>query len=198
MFTGIIEEMAEVNNRTGAGLTIGRPPNFDDIQIGSSICVSGACLSVVKLDERSISFDVHEETWKRTKLGSLNAGDRVNLERAMKADSRFEGHIVQGHVDGIGTLATSCDCSPGEVPASPMLAIKHHQELNHLIVEKGSIAIDGVSLTICEADDEKFSVALIPHTLVATTLGLMKMGDRVNLEADILGKYAYKNLNQIR
>ncbi len=229
MFTGITETMAELKNRTDTGLTIERPSNFDDIQIGSSICVSGVCLSVVKFDDASISFGVHEETWKRTKLGSLNAGDKVNLERAMKADSRFEGHVVQGHVDGVGVVVGGAGASPaGDRPrgpvgrspgegwsekfvaprgrssaehgsasdahAPPMLTIKYPQALSNLIVEKGSIAIDGVSLTICEVDDEKFSVALIPHTLEVTTLGNLKDGDKVNLEADILGKYAQSNV----
>lgn len=184
MFTGIVEAVAEIKNRTDGSLILERPPGFDDIRIGSSICVSGACLSIVKFDETSIGFDVHEETWSRTKLGSLNVGDDVNLERAMKADGRFEGHIVQGHIDGAGEV-----CGAG-----PMLTIKYPTPLKNLIVEKGSIAIDGVSLTICEVDSEKFSVAIIPHTLEFTTLGKLKTGDKVNLEADILGKYARSNV----
>lgn len=221
MFTGIIEGVAGVKNRSEDGLILERPSDFDDIQIGSSICVSGACLSVIKFDEGSMRFDVHEETWNRTKLGSLKAGDKVNLERAMKADGRFEGHIVQGHVDGVGEVGGAGVVSNGprprrgtlrfgifstrraalrgygsgkhtETPASPMLTFKYPSHLKNLIVEKGSMAVDGVSLTVCEVDEEKFSVALIPHTLEVTTLGQLKTGDKVNLEADILGKYAHQ------
>ncbi len=185
MFTGLIESTAEVTNRTENQIAVTRPAIFDDVKTGSSIAVSGVCLSIVKLTDTEMTFDVHEETWSRTKLGSLNKGDRVNLERALKADGRFEGHIVQGHVDAVG----ECSNAAMQQCSNTVLKIMFPQELKGLIVEKGSIAIDGVSLTVCEVRDTEFAVVLIPHTLEGTTLGALAEGDDVNLEADILGKY---------
>src|SRR3989344_1881834 len=198
VFTGLIEEVAEVLKRTDHGLLIARPATFNDIRIGSSIAVSGACLTIASLTDQSMGFDVHEETWARTKLGTLNNGDVVNLERALKAGERFEGHIVQGHIDATGTVVGLVHPpSPtavakamtvrrlrgagghvdgvGEIRflrASPpertsreaMFTIEYPSSLRGLIVEKGSIAVDGVSLTIAHVDDEAFTVALIPET----------------------------------
>ncbi|HLC76062.1 MAG TPA: riboflavin synthase [Candidatus Peribacterales bacterium] len=187
MFTGLIEEVTEVLERTDHNLVIGRPPSFDDIHIGSSIAVSGACLTVSSIDDDAVGFDVHAETWSRTKLGSLRKGDPVNLERALKVGDRFEGHIVQGHVDCVALVTRQS--IPVE-PLLPFLTIQYPPSLRHLIVEKGSIAVDGVSLTVVSVDDQIFSVALIPETLKRTTLGILKEGDTVNLETDIMGKYA--------
>ena len=192
VFTGLIEEVAEVLNRTDHELLIARPATFNDIRMGSSIAVSGACLTVASLTDQSMGFDVHEETWARTKLGTLNKGDWVNLERAMKISDRLEGHIVQGHVDGVARVSPQgvrAGGPSGDTPAPPTLTIEYPTELRGLIVEKGSIAVDGVSLTIAHVDDEAFTVALIPETLQKTTLRNLQIGEGVNLEADILGKY---------
>ena len=187
MFTGLIETTAEVQERTPSSLTIERPKGFSDVKEGSSIAVSGVCLTIAKLTKESMQFDVTEETWSRTTLGSLQKGDRINLERALSASDRFEGHIVQGHVDGVG------QCENVKIRKyENELSIRYPKELRGLIVEKGSIAMDGVSLTVVQVDEETFSVALIPLTLQATTFGSLRTGSRVNLEADIIGKYVRK------
>lgn len=180
MFTGIVETTAQILDRTDTGLIIERPATFDDIHIGSSICVSGCCLSIVEFDDSSMRFDVMQETWNCTKLGSISKGERVNLERALRADGRFEGHVVQGHVDDVGKVCKVDKVQKVSLPKA----------LVGLVVPKGSIAIDGVSLTVCDVTDSEFTVALIPLTLKETTLGVLKEGDMVNLEADILWKYA--------
>lgn len=184
MFTGIIETTAAVLQKTATGLTLERPASFTDIKEGASIAVSGVCLSVVQFDEASMRFDVVEETWKRTKLGSLTVGDRVNLERSMRADGRFEGHIVQGHIEGVGTVV-----QPGTE-----ISIRIPSELVPMVVYKGSIALDGVSLTVARVEGDICTIALIPHTLEVTTFGALKEGDSVNIETDILGRYAYAML----
>jgi len=190
VFTGLIEEVAEVLKRTDHGLLIARPAPFNDIRIGSSIAVSGACLTIASLTDQSMGFDVHEETWARTKLGTLKKGDLVNLERALKAGERFEGHIVQGHVDCVG--AVSIFSRGSGASRETYLTVRFPPPLRDLIVEKGSIAVDGVSLTVAHVDDEAFTVALIPETLTKTTFGNLQVGEGVNLEADILGKYVQK------
>lgn len=191
MFTGLIEATAKVLECSKQGIVIERPDSFDDINIGSSIAVSGACLTIAELTSDSMKFDVHEETWKRTKLGELKNGDRVNLERALKVGDRLEGHVVQGHVDTVARVSPQGARAGGasHTPAPPMLTIEYPEQLRGLIVEKGSIAVDGVSLTVTHVDDVMFSVALIPETLKKTTLGNLQEGGRVNLEADVLGKY---------
>lgn len=209
MFTGLIEATAKVLECSEQGIMIERPAFFDDIKVGSSIAVSGACLTVAELTSDSMKFDVHEETWKRTKMGELKKGDYVNLERALKAGDRLGGHIVQGHVDTVARVCLPKADRPREVemkvaarvpsgtPAPPTLTIEYPEHLRGLIVEKGSIAVDGVSLTITHVDDEMFSVALIPTTLKETTLGELKEGDRVNLEADVLGRYARRGIIKV-
>lgn len=149
---------------------------FDDIQMGSSIAVSGVCLSVVEFDAKTMRFDMVPETLQKTKLGQLHSGDTVNLERAMKAGARFEGHVVQGHVEGTGEVV-----EPG-----PNLHIRTQNEIKKFLIHKGSITIDGVSLTIASVTDDGCTVALIPHTMSVTTLGSLRNGDPVNLETDIL------------
>ena len=181
MFTGIVEKTATILDQSDTGITLERPESFDAIKLGSSICVSGCCLSIVEFDDTSMRFDIAEETSKRTKLGSLNAGDQVNLERAMKADARFEGHVVQGHVDSVGELAAI----DGE-----LMTFSYSEDLCGNIVEKGSVAVDGVSLTVVSVDLATFSVAVIAQTREWTTLGTIEVGKEVNLEADIMGKYA--------
>ncbi len=185
MFTGIIEAQAEIMKMTDNGIFVERPENFDDIKIGSSISVSGACLSVVSFDSDSMEFDVVSETFQITKLGSLKVGDRVNLERAMKASDRFEGHVVQGHIEGVGEVV-----SEKQEIESGKLIIKIPENLLIFIVSKGSITIDGVSLTVASISGNEITVALIPHTLKNTTLGFLNNGDKVNIETDVLVRHA--------
>ncbi len=181
MFSGIIEATAEILKKTDHQLILKRPKSFDDLIIGSSIAVSGVCLSVVAFDDTSMTFDVVQETWERSKLGSLTEGDRVNLERSVLADQRLDGHIVQGHVEGMGILRMK-----GEG-----WMIELTDELIKFCVQKGSIAIDGVSLTIASVNGNQISVALVPHTLENTTLGSLKQGGTVNIETDVVGRYLY-------
>ncbi len=187
MFTGIIEATAKVLKIGRNEIMLERPESFDDIKIGSSIAVAGVCLSVTSFDTQSMSFDVIGTTLRKTKLASLTIGDAVNLERAMKADGRFEGHIVTGHCEGVGKVGFRDRGRAGE--GNMMLQIQIPVSLKKYIVLHGSIAIDGVALTVAELSDSGLSVALIPHTLEHTTLGSLKAGDSVNLETDILGRY---------
>lgn len=179
MFTGLIESTAAVLSYADHKLILERPTIFDDIAIGSSICVSGVCLSVVEMNNETISFDVVGETLEKTTIGSWKNGDRVNMERSMKADARLDGHIVQGHVEGRGTVQ-EFEMRNAE------LRIKIPDHLLSNIVTKGSIAIDGVSLTVANLENTVCTVALIPQTLSVTTLGSLKVGDHVNVETDIL------------
>ncbi|MBI3336218.1 riboflavin synthase [Candidatus Peregrinibacteria bacterium] len=184
MFTGIIEATAKVIKNEHGRLTIERPKIFDDIKVGSSICIAGVCLTIVDLKEKTMGFDTVPETLKRTTLGEKQAGDLVNLERALKADGRFEGHVVQGHSEAVGEILS--------LSKDGMLRMVYPNNLKKFIVEKGSIAIDGVSLTVARLKGNECTIALIPHTLKVTTLGLLKEGDRVNIETDILGRYIRK------
>ncbi len=179
MFTGIIESTAKVLENTGRQLLVERPAMFDDIKHGASISVSGVCLSIVAFDASSMSFDVIDETLAKTKLGSLKAGDLVNLERAMLAGSRLDGHIVQGHIEGVATVTSFIE---------GRLSLQVPKEFLPAIAPKGSIALDGVSLTVANVQDDIITVALIPLTLASTTLGNAKEGDRVNIETDILSR----------
>jgi riboflavin synthase len=176
MFTGIIEATALTKRKTDDLLIIERPEIFDDIVIGSSISVSGVCLSVVKMNNTELEFNVVEETWNVTNLDSLKEGDNVNLERSVRADQRLDGHIVQGHVEGTAEVISN---ENGE------LVIRMPKELIKFCVRKGSIAIEGVSLTIASIERDELSVALIPHTRENTTFGILKAGDSVNIERDI-------------
>lgn len=177
MFTGIIEATAAVLERSPAGLIVERPPMFDDLSVGSSIAVSGVCLSIVRLTEDRMEFDVVPETWSRTNLADLYIGDRVNLERAMKMGSRFDGHVVQGHVEGTATVV---------LQKHGQLIVELPADLLPSIVPKGSIALDGVSLTVASLEKNRVTVALIPHTLEHTMLGSLQKGERVNTETDVL------------
>ncbi len=186
MFTGIVEVSAPVLEKTPTGLTVERPTIFADISIGGSITVNGACLTVVAFDDHSMTFDVVPETWAKTNLGDLTTGDHVNLERSMGAQSRFEGHIVQGHVEGTGTIKNFE--KPTDSPWAT-LVIELSSDLARYVVYKGSIAINGVSLTVAAIDGTSCTIALIPHTLEITNLGTLKIGDRVNIETDVLARY---------
>jgi riboflavin synthase len=196
MFTGIIETVGEVVSIEPRGegrcLRVLAPAVVDGVRLGDSIAVDGACLTVTALDGGELSFEAVRETLDCTAVGDLREGSRVNLERAMRADGRLDGHIVQGHVDGVGEVnAVKRNAADVE------LHIGCSTELAGLLVDKGSVTVHGVSLTVVAAGESAFNVALIPHTLEVTTLGQLKEGDRVNLEADILGKYVARYLTRI-
>ena len=184
MFTGIVEEVGAVAEAIATGLTIGASKVVEDLELGSSICVNGACLTVTRLDARAFSVDVVPETLRRTNLGSLGEGDPVNLERSVPAGGRLDGHIVQGHVDGTGEIASIASESDAR-----LIAIGAPSSLTRYVVEKGFIAVDGTSLTVVKCDDESFVVTVIPFTLDNTVFGFRREGDTVNLEVDILAKY---------
>lgn len=190
MFTGIVEATAPILSRSAHAIAVSRPKAFGDSSLGSSICVSGVCLTVKASDAQSLTFDTVPETLAKTTLGALNSGDRVNLERALSASGRFEGHIVQGHAEGTGEVTEIQSCEDG----SRELVIRLPQGLARRAVSKGSIAVDGVSLTIAEVDGCDVRIALIPHTLESTTLGSLNFSDCVNIETDILGRYMEKLL----
>jgi len=189
VFTGIIEATAPILIKSDTQLSIQRPEVFNDLIIGSSIAVSGVCLSIVSFDDVSMTFDVVEETWKKSKLGSLRTGDMVNLERACLADSRLDGHVVQGHCEGVGR-------SGKWKVESGKLIVYIPNELNKFFVQKGSIALDGVSLTIAEVNADHITVALVPLTLEKTTLGSLAEGDPINIETDIVGRYLYTFIHE--
>ena len=194
MFTGIVEELGTIRGvtpvETGARLQIEAKTVREDVQIGDSISMNGCCLTVVGLDEVSYQVDVVEETLRITCLGSLRVGDRVNLERSVRLADRLGGHLVQGHVDGVGTLFSCASAADGSL----VVRINAPAEVLRYVVYKGSIAVDGISLTIAAIDSTSFSIALIPHTQDVTTLGFRQPGDKVNLEVDIIAKYIEKLL----
>lgn len=193
MFTGIVEELGTIRAvRRGAAsavLSIGAAEVLSDLKIGDSVAVNGVCLTVTSLDDGGFTADVMHETLGRSSLGALAPGGRVNLERAMPANGRFGGHIVSGHIDGTGKIAS---VRPDD--NALWYTIYAAPELLRYIVEKGSITIDGISLTVAAVDETSFSVSLIPHTAAVTTLGKKRAGDTVNLETDIIGKYVEKLL----
>ncbi len=188
MFTGLVEKVGEfVNVRqrgNGAELTVAHDGWSEEIVAGESVAVQGVCLTVVRYNEKSFTFDVLNETLSKTNLGRKKTGDYLNLERAMKVGSRFGGHIVSGHVDGAGKIA---DIST--VGDDHLIRITCGIELAEEIITKGSIAIDGISLTVTAEGDDWFEVAIIPHTWKNTSLCQRKKNDYVNLETDVLGKY---------
>jgi riboflavin synthase len=194
LFTGIVEELGEIvrTDRSGdsARITVRGPLVTSDAERGSSIAVNGVCLTVVDLADGGFTADVMLETLRRTSLGSLLPGSPVNLERPLAASGRFGGHIVQGHVDGIGRVVQRGGESGG------LVRISVPGELAPFLVQKGSITVDGVSLTVVDVDDAvpAFTVSLIPETLTRTTLGHRSTGDAVNLEVDVLAKYVQRLL----
>lgn len=195
MFTGIIEEVGTVQNISLKGnsgsISIKASKVLENSLIGDSIAVNGVCLTVTNMTNSSFTADVMAETVRRTNLGFLTSGSKVNLERAMAADGRFGGHIVSGHIDGTGTII-----SLKKEENAVWVHIKASQEIINLIVEKGSITIDGISLTVASVDDStsQFAVSVIPHTASETTLLTKSCGDIVNLENDIVAKYVQKLL----
>ena len=193
MFTGLFEEMGTIRavrrGRSSSVLSIGASMVLSDLKIGDSVAVNGVCLTATGKDDGGFTADVMHETLNRSSLGTLVPGSRVNLERAMAADGRFGGHIVSGHIDGTGTIAALRKDDNAvwyTVQATPSLL--------RYIVEKGSVTIDGISLTVASVEPDRFSVSIIPHTAAVTILGQKRVGDIVNLETDIIGKYAEKLL----
>jgi riboflavin synthase len=189
MFTGLVREVGTVASMVNGRLTISAPETSQGVQLGDSVAIDGVCLTVVACVDSSLSFDAVPETLARTALGTLDKGSRVNLEPALRAGDALGGHYVQGHVDGVGAVQHVVPEGEGrrvrfEAPA----------ELLRYIVEKGSIAVQGTSLTVAAVDDTGFEVALIPHTLQATTLGELEPDQHVNLETDVLAKYVEKLL----
>ena len=179
MFTGIVEELGRVAERNGSRLRISAKTVLEGSQVGASIAVNGCCLTVVELDDWSWQADVSNETFSRSNLGSLKVGDDVNLERPMALGERLGGHLVLGHVDAVGEV----------VSPVPNLVVRIPRDLMQLIVEKGSVTVDGVSLTAFNLTNDTFNVAIIPHTADVTTLGVRKIGDQVNIEMDMLAKH---------
>ena len=194
MFTGIVEELGKIqslaiNGKSGK-IAIRAKKVLEGTKIGDSLAVNGICLTVVSMQPDGFTADVMAETVRRSSLGSCRSGDLVNLERAMAADGRFGGHIVAGHIDGTGTIR-----SLRQEENAVWVTIDTQPELLELIVEKGSIAIDGISLTVAAAGSRSFQVSVIPHTGEETTLLKKKAGDLVNLETDLVGKYVKKLLD---
>ena len=193
MFTGLVAELGTVQRLARQGnsyhLTVRAKKVMENLRIGDSVAVNGACLTVVLMDGDAFTADVMPETVRLTNIGSLHPGDRVNLERTLRLCDGLDGHIVSGHVEGLGTIAEQ---RPEGIAV--VVTIATPPELLKYIIKKGSIAIDGISLTVTEVTETSFSVSLIPHTAKETTLGFKKVGDSVNLETDIIGKYVERML----
>lgn len=191
MFTGIVEELGQVAKletlADAVRISITGPLVVSDAKIGDSISVNGVCLTVTEKTADSFSADVMQETLNRSTLGQLVAGSKVNLERPVTLATRLGGHLVQGHVDGMGKIISRDKSDNWDV-----VKIEPNPELLKYIVEKGSITVDGTSLTVASVNDKVFTVSLIPETLAKTTLGLVNPGDRVNLEVDVMAKYVEK------
>jgi riboflavin synthase len=194
MFTGIVEELGHVRAVTpradGARIEIEAHKVLDDAEIGASIAVNGCCLTVVASGEDWWQADAVVETLQRTNLGALAPGDPVNLERPVRLSDRLGGHVVQGHVDGVATIVARDEQTDGSV----LVRFAAPREVLKYVVHKGSITVDGISLTVAAVHDDGFSVAVIPHTLDVTTLGTKAVGSTVNLEADVLAKYVERLL----
>ena len=192
MFTGIVEERGRVETMGSGRLVVDAHTVVRDSEVGASVSVNGVCLTVVERTDTSLRFDLSEQTLERTCLGDLRPGEPVNLERPVTLVARLGGHLVQGHVDGVGQVTrVEVDGSDGA-----RMSIRLPGELSRYVVERGSIAIDGVSLTIAAVDDDEITVALIPHTLAATTLGLAAPGRRLNVEADVIARYVERSMER--
>ena len=191
MFTGIVEELGRVRRIEPGRITVAATTVLDGTRIGDSIAVNGVCLTVVAMGNGEFTADVMPETLRKSGLGQLHAGDPVDLERAMPADGRFGGHIVSGHIDGVGRVREVR--SEGN---ARIFTIEAPRDILALVVEKGSIAIDGISLTVASVSATSFTVSIIPHTAAETVLATRRAGDTVNLENDIIGKYVQRLLGQ--
>ena len=191
MFTGIIEKLGRVERKTYQRgmlqLTVGMKDPFDKVEIGESISVNGVCLTIIKIDKNHLTFEVMQETLDKSNLKYIKIKDTVNLERALKADSRLSGHFVSGHIDEVGIIRKK-EFRGG----SYIFQISIPKELTSYIVSKGSIAVDGISLTVSEVRGNVFSVHIIPHTYKNTSLGIRSNSDKVNIEVDQLAKYVAK------
>jgi riboflavin synthase len=197
LFTGLITEMGQIvsiaNRGTGARLSLKAQAVSREAAVGDSIAINGACLTVVEKKGDTLGFDLSDETLRSSNLGQLKANDRVNLEPALRLDGRLDGHFVTGHIDGVGNIRS-------KTALGDMLRIEISagREIVDFLVEKGSVAVDGMSLTVVDVFREGFSVVIIPHTARVTTIGYKNAGDSVNLEADILGKYVSKFLGRTK
>lgn len=193
MFTGLVQSLATVESiepeGPGVRLTIEDPLTSHRAAVGDSISVNGCCLTVVTVGEESLSFEAGPETLQRTTLGQLQAGDHLNLETSLKVGDELGGHLVTGHIDAVGTV----DAREDEAEWSTFW-FKVPPTLSRQLASKGSVAVDGVSLTLVDVENDRFSVQLIPHTLQVTTLGSRQVGDQVNLETDVLAKYVERQL----
>jgi riboflavin synthase len=195
LFTGLVVEMGEIasiaKRQGGARLFLNARTLSADAQIGDSISVNGTCLTVVEIKAKTLAFDLSAETLKSTNLGRLRTKDRVNLEPSLRLDAKLGGHFVTGHIDGTGTIKSKS--AEGDVYK---IVVGAGEEITHYLVEKGSVAVDGISLTVVDVQPKGFSVVIIPHTAALTTIGFKGPGDTVNIEVDILGKYVSKFLRK--
>jgi riboflavin synthase len=196
MFTGIIEGLGTISGISSAGrgkrLVIDTDFQLHQTKIGDSISVSGACLTVVKIEPRRFEVDVSPETLKTTTFGNAKIGERVNIERAMRISDRIDGHLVSGHIDGMGTIKHR-----QETGNAVIVTIAVPGALTRYMITKGSVAVDGISLTINSYGSNAFTVSIIPHTATITTIGVKDKGDLVNIEADMIGKYVERFLNRV-
>lgn len=197
MFTGIIEELGTVRSlergSDSCQIFIMAQKVLEDVKLGDSIAINGVCLTVTSFDREHFSADMMAETLAKTNLKDLSPGQKINLERAARLGDRMGGHLVQGHIDGVGTMVEQ-----QKVGIAKIIRIKAPPEIMDYLVSKGSVAIDGISLTVIDVLSDSFTVSIIPHTAKMTTLGFKKTGDSVNLEADIIGRYVEKLLNKSR
>lgn len=195
MFSGIVEGLGTVRRieSLGGGIRLSLAVPFSGLSLGESVCVSGVCLTVVGLDSGTFETDVSPETLRRSTLGELRVGSLVNLERSLQLGDRLSGHLVFGHVDGVGRVV-----SIRPEGDAALYRFESPAEVARYLVEKGSVAVNGVSLTVFQCEDALFTVAVIPHTAKVTTLGQLKPGQRVNLEADMIGKYVEKFVSAFR
>ena len=184
MFTGLVEELGTVVSIDGGGLVLSAELVLEDLEVKDSICVNGACLTVTSISNGEISVDIVPETLRRTNLGVLSVGDKINLERAAKLNSRMGGHIVQGHVDGMARI-TGVEDDAGAI----LMFFQVDVELSKYIVEKGFVCVDGASLTVVNCQENSFCITLIPYTRDNTVLGTKELGETVNIETDIIAKY---------
>ncbi len=195
MFTGIIEEKGKIENITPGAkscrLTISGNVIFDDLKLGDSVAVNGVCLTVTKLLSNTFEADVMAETMRRTAMATLKKGSAVNLERAMQLNGRFGGHIVSGHIDGVGTVINKIT-----EDNAVLVTISADSNIMKYIIFKGSVTLDGISLTVADAKHDRFTVSIIPHTAKETTLLDKNTGDKINIECDIVGKYIEKFLSK--
>jgi riboflavin synthase len=192
VFTGIVEERGRVERTGGGRLVVDAHTVVRDSDVGASVSVNGVCLTVVERTDTTLRFDLSGQTLERTCLGDLRPGDPVNLERPVTLVARLGGHLVQGHVDGVAQVTRV----EGDGSDGARMSIRLPGELSRYVVERGSIAIDGVSLTIAAVHDDEITVALIPHTLAVTTLGLAAPGRRLNVEADVIARYVERSMER--